>query len=487
MSVLSELEPKKVFHYFEEISGIPRPSYREDKISDYLVEFARERGLEYYQDELKNVIIIKEAAPGYENVEPLILQGHMDMVCEKEPGCTIDFERDGLELYIEGDDIAAQGTTLGGDDGIAVAYALAILDSDDIPHPRLEFICTVAEEVGMDGAMGLDVSMLKGRKLLNLDSEEEGFMLVSCAGGCSAECMLPMEWEQVNGRRMTIEVSGLKGGHSGTEIDKGRANANVLLGRILLELEASFPYRIVSLAGGSKDNAIPRESRAQIVIPENIAEQLPGKIAQIAETLCKEYATSDPNISVRATEAEVRDMRPGEGITALTEEKSHKAVALLNMLPDGIQRMSDDISGLVETSLNLGVLLLTEEKLSLRYAVRSSVGSAKEYLLRHLSLITGEMGGTVEYNGNYPAWEYRKDSALREDMIRIFREMYGHEPQVQAIHAGLECGILAGKIPDLDCVSIGPDMQGVHTTEEKLSISSTRRTWDYVLRVIACK
>lgn len=485
MGVLSELEPKKVFHYFEEISRIPRPSYHEEKISDYLVEFARARGLEYYQDELKNVIIIKEAAPGYEDVEPLILQGHMDMVCEKEPGCTIDFEREGLELCIEGDDITARGTTLGGDDGIAVAYALAILDSDDIPHPRLEFICTVAEEVGMDGAMGLDVSMLKGRKLLNLDSEEEGIMLVSCAGGCSAQCTLPMEWEQVSGRKMTIEVSGLKGGHSGTEIDKGRANANVLMGRILLELEGSFPYRIVSLAGGSKDNAIPRESRVQLVLPDHMAAQMSEQTAQIAETLCREYSTSDPDICVKVTgdEAQGVDIE----VSALTESKSHQAVALLNMLPNGIQRMSDDIRGLVETSLNLGVLLLKEDELSLRYAVRSSVGSAKEYLLRQLSLITGEMGGKMACSGNYPAWEYRKDSVLREDMSRIFREMYGREPQVEAIHAGLECGILAGKIEDLDCVSIGPDMQGVHTTEEKLSISSTRRTWDYVLRVIACK
>ncbi|MDE7434730.1 MAG: aminoacyl-histidine dipeptidase [Lachnospiraceae bacterium] len=485
MGVLSELEPKKVFHYFEEISRIPRPSYHEEKISDYLVEFARARGLEYYQDELKNVIIIKEAAPGYEDVEPLILQGHMDMVCEKEPGCTIDFERDGLELCIEGDDITARGTTLGGDDGIAVAYALAILDSDDIPHPRLEFICTVAEEVGMDGAMGLDVSMLKGRKLLNLDSEEEGIMLVSCAGGCSAQCILPMEWEQVSGQKMTIEVSGLKGGHSGTEIDKGRANANVLMGRILLELEGSFPYRIVSLAGGSKDNAIPRESRVQLVLPDHMAAQMSEQTAQIAETLCREYSTSDPDICVKVTGDEAQGV--DTEVSALTESKSHQAVALLNILPNGIQRMSDDIRGLVETSLNLGVLLLKEDELSLRYAVRSSVGSAKEYLLRQLSLITGEMGGNMACSGNYPAWEYRKDSVLREDMIRIFQEMYGREPQVEAIHAGLECGILAGKIEDLDCVSIGPDMQGVHTTEEKLSISSTRRTWDYVLRVIACK
>lgn len=480
MSVLEGLEPREVFHYFEEISKIPRPSYKEEKISNYLVEFAKAHSLEYYQDGLNNVIIIKEATSGYEEVEPVIIQGHMDMVCEKEPDCTIDFEKDPLSLQIEGDYIMANGTTLGGDDGIAVAYALAILDSDTIAHPRLEFICTVSEEVGMEGAKGIDVSMLKGKKLLNLDSEDEGMMLVSCAGGCSAECVLPAEWEKAAGQEVIIHVSGLKGGHSGAEIDKGRANSNLLLGRILLELSEVFSYQIRELCGGNKDNAIPRESKAVILV-QNQAKKLANHIEEIAEEIGKEFSTSDPDIRVTVTVVESSEAE------VLTADATRKSVVLLNLLPNGIQRMSDDIQGLVETSLNLGVMNLQHENLSLRYAVRSSVGTEKKYLLKKLTALTEEFGGSVTCTGDYPAWEYRKESKFREDMVRIFREMYGYEPKVEAIHAGLECGILAGKIQNLDGVSIGPDMIAIHTTEEKLSISSTQRVWEYILKVLACK
>ena len=480
MSVLEGLEPREVFHYFEEISKIPRPSYKEEKISNYLVEFAKAHSLEYYQDGLNNVIIIKEATSGYEEVEPVIIQGHMDMVCEKEPDCTIDFEKDPLSLQIEGDYIMAHGTTLGGDDGIAVAYALAILDSDTIAHPRLEFICTVSEEVGMEGAKGIDVSMLKGKKLLNLDSEDEGMMLVSCAGGCSAECVLPAEWEKAAGQEVIIHVSGLKGGHSGAEIDKGRANSNLLLGRILLELSEVFSYQIRELCGGNKDNAIPRESKAVILV-QNQAKKLANHIEEIAEEIGKEFSTSDPDIRVTVTVVESSEAE------VLTADATRKSVVLLNLLPNGIQRMSDDIQGLVETSLNLGVMNLQHENLSLRYAVRSSVGTEKKYLLKKLTALTEEFGGSVTCTGDYPAWEYRKESKFREDMVRIFREMYGYEPKVEAIHAGLECGILAGKIQNLDGVSIGPDMIAIHTTEEKLSISSTQRVWEYILKVLACK
>ena len=268
MRVLENLEPKNVFYFFEEISRIPRPSYKEEKISNYLVNFAKERNLEVYQDDLKNVIIIKEATKGYEDVEPIILQGHMDMVCEKEPDCTIDFENDPLTLEIEGDYITAKGTTLGGDDGIAVAYALAILDSDTIEHPRLEVVITVSEEVGMDGANGIDLSMLKGKKVLNLDSEEEGHMLASCAGGCTTVCRLPLAFEKKSGELFEIHISGLLGGHSGGEIDKERANSNLLMGRFFLRLSEKTPFAIAELAGGTKDNAIPRETTAKLMTRE---------------------------------------------------------------------------------------------------------------------------------------------------------------------------------------------------------------------------
>ncbi len=481
MGVLTELEPKEVFHYFEEICNIPHPSYKEERISDYCVAFAKEHGLTVYQDEWKNVIIIKEATPGYEDVEPLILQGHLDMVCEKEPGCEINFDEDGIQLQIEGDSITAKGTTLGGDDGIAVAYALAILASDTISHPRLEVVFTVAEEVGMEGATNIDVSMLKGKKLLNLDSEEEGYMLISCAGGCSVECTLPVAWEEMSGILMEICVEGLTGGHSGVEIDKGRANSNLLMGRVLSELEKKTAYAIAELQGGSKDNAIPRETHARVIVPKGQERVLVAAIEGIEKAVSAEYATSDPELHIQVKEL-------GEQTEfALTAEDAKKVLLLINYLPNGIQRMSTDIEGLVETSLNMGVLNLTKEQLSLRYAVRSSVGTAKEHLVSRLEQLTEYMGGKTKRNGDYPAWEYKKDSALREDMVRVYKEMYGKEPIIQAIHAGLECGILAGKIEGLDAVSVGPDMSGVHTTEEKLSISSTKRVWEYLVNVIQCR
>ncbi|MBQ3512742.1 MAG: aminoacyl-histidine dipeptidase [Lachnospiraceae bacterium] len=479
MGILSNLEPKEVFHYFEEICSIPHPSYKEEKISNYLVDFAKERGLEYYQDELKNVIIIKEATKGYEDVEPLILQGHMDMVCEKEPDCTIDFEKDGLSLEITGDYISAKGTTLGGDDGIALAYALAVLDSDSILHPRIEFVCTVSEEVGMEGATGIDLSMLKGKRLLNLDSEEEGILLVGCAGGCSAECTLPLKWQQAEGETLELAVEGLVGGHSGAEIDKGRGNSNILMGRILMEALSITPVFLAELEGGNKDNAIPRETKAKVVVKDGKAFR--EAVERSAKAIKEEFSITEPDMEVliKTAKEEAREV--------LDEVTNQKVITLLNTLPNGIQTMSANIPGLVETSLNLGRLRLNKNQLSLCYATRSSVGTAKKYLLQKMDFILRQFGGTLQCHGDYPAWEYKKDSKLRETMVEIYEEMYGKTPEIQAIHAGLECGILAGKIEGLDCVSIGPDMVSIHTTQEKLSVSSTKRVWEYLLEVIKRK
>lgn len=481
MGVLSNLEPKEVFHYFEEICNIPHPSYKEEKISNYCVDFAHKHGLEVYQDDLKNIIIIKEATPGYEQIEPIIIQGHLDMVCEKEADYEIDFENDGLELLIEGDYVTAKGTTLGGDDGIAVAYGLAILASDTISHPRLEVIFTVAEEVGMEGATGIDVSMLKGKKLLNIDSEEEGYMLISCAGGCRADCSLPVSWERKTGIAVDVTVTGLIGGHSGVEINKGLGNSNTLLGRVLLEAGQAAEYNLISMEGGAKDNAIPRESKARVLLDSAFVNDFISSVELSNQHISQELSTSDPDVKITVITA-------GETTEdVLSGDLSKKAVLLITHLPNGIQRMSDNIEGLVESSLNLGVLLLTKENLSLRYSVRSSVKSYKEYLLSKLNALVKYFGGSVLVAGDYPAWEYKKDSKLREDMIDVYKKMYGKEPIIQAIHAGLECGILSSKIEGLDCVSFGPNMAGIHTTEEKLSISSTKRVWEYLLEVLKLK
>jgi len=478
MNVLENLQPKEVFHYFEEISRIPRASYKEKLISDYCVAFAKKRDLEVYQDSLYNVIIIKEASKGYEDVEPIILQGHLDMVCEKEPESDINFDIDPIRLMIEGDNITADGTTLGGDDGIAVAYALAILDSTTIAHPRLEVIFTVCEEVGMDGATGIDVSMLKGKRLLNLDSEEEGYMLVSCAGGCTTTCSLPISYEEKSGVIANLKVTGLIGGHSGGEIHKGRANSNLIAGRFLLNLAEKLEFSLISIEGGTKDNAIPRETVFEIVLREEDTKIFADEVFGFCEILRQEYASSDPNVTMQCVLLKESLKK------VLTKETLTKSLLLLNHLPAGIIRMSMDIEDLVETSLNMGILRIVDDKMEMVYSVRSSVKTQKELLITKLRTLTEYVGGTIRIHGDYPAWEYKKESIFRDKVVDIFERMYCKKPIIQAIHAGLECGILSNKIKDLDGVSIGPDMESIHTTEEKLSISSTKRVWEYVLEVL---
>lgn len=481
MGVLSGLKPEGVWKYFEDLCSIPHGSYNEKGVSDYCVAFAKERGLEVYQDAAWNVIIIKEASKGYEEAEPVIIQGHLDMVCEKKPDCDIDFEKDGLRLAVDGDYVYAEGTTLGGDDGIAIAYALAILDDDRIEHPRLEAVFTTAEEVGMDGAMALDTSMLKGHTVLNLDSEEEGTLLAGCAGGCSAMIQLPVQKVRKKGVQVTLTVNGLKGGHSGVKIDKGRGNANILMARVLSGLNEKVSCQLISLAGGQKDNAIPRECKAQLLVAAEQMEALQAFAASCDAVLKKEYAATDAGVSVAV------NVQSETGADVLTEDSLLNVLALIHALPNGIQTMSGDIPGLVETSLNLGILDIKEDGLILRYALRSSVGTAREWLAKKMELIAASFGAALVLNGIYPAWEYRRDSRLREHMVKIYEEMFGITPKVEAIHAGLECGILASKITDLDCVSMGPNMLNIHTTEEKASISSVERMWNYILEILKRK
>lgn len=478
--VLKELEPKAVFHYFEEICNIPHGSGNIEKISDYLADFARERNLFYIQDELKNVIIIKEASCGYEEVEPVIIQGHMDMVAVKTPECAIDMEKEPLKLAIDGDYVYAKETSLGGDDGIAVAYALALLDSEEIVHPRLEIVITVDEETGMEGARGIDLSMLKGHRLLNLDSEEEGIFLTSCAGGARVNCELPLQWEEAEGTLYEVDIRGLAGGHSGAEIHKERGNSNSLFGRLLAECGNDTSYRVVQIEGGLADNAIPRETKATILVLEK-EEVFEKNIRSFEERVKKELESKDPGFSVYMERKEHMKRE------VFSKESTRRAAALLFSLPNGVQAMSMDVEGLVETSLNMGIVETKQEVFRIEFSVRSSMESAKETLIRKLDMITGLCGGACQVSGSYPGWAYRKNSPLRDSMIRVYREMYGKEPEIQAIHAGLECGLFSEKIPDLDCISFGPDMKDIHTTEEKLSISSVKRVWEYCIEVLKQK
>lgn len=475
MGVLEHLEPHGVFHFFEEISSIPRGSGNTRKISDYCVGFAKERGLEYHQDSSNNVILIKEATAGYEQAEPVILQGHLDMVCEKEHGCTKDMEQEGLDLIVEEDRVRARGTTLGGDDGIAVAMVLAVLDSKELPHPRIEAVFTVDEEIGMMGAADLDLSPVKGKKLINIDSEEEGIFTVSCAGGNTTECRLPLVRVPFAGIALSLTVGGLLGGHSGAEIDKGRANANMLLGRLLYAAQEKSALRLVAVEGGKKDNAIPQQSHALLVAAD--ADAVRAVAAELELAFQHEYQKTDPGIFVKIEDA-VADVTPmGEVTTA-------KVINLLTCMPNGVQQMSADIAGLVQTSLNLGTLITGEAELLATFSIRSSIATQKQMLVDRLSCQMRQLGGNVHVLGDYPAWEYKQNSALRDLMTGVFRRQYGRDPEISAIHAGLECGLFLGKRPDLDCVSIGPDLTEIHTYRESMSISSVQRVWNFLIEVL---
>ena len=481
MSVLENLGPEKVYHYFEEICNIPHGSTNLDRISSYLEKFAADRDLWYVRDASNNVIIIKEATPGYEDVEPIMIQGHMDMVAVKKPDCDIDLWTEPLRLKVDGDYIYAEGTSLGGDDGIAVAYALAILDSEDIKHPRVEVVITTDEEIGMEGATAIDLSMLKSKRMLNIDSEEEGILLTSCAGGLRADCNIPVSKEQKDGQFYRVEIGGLTGGHSGAEINKERGNAIKLLARVLGTVQDSVEFQIADIYGGEKDNAIPREACAIVCVADQQANILMDKINELDAILKNENQTKEKNLYVQIR----KDVKEQKAV--LTTESTNRVISFLMALPNGIMNMSMDIAGLVETSLNVGVLELKEDMLVSKSALRSSIETAKEYLLKQVENVTKMVGGSIETSGDYPGWQYNPDSKLRALMIEVYKEMSQKDPQVEALHAGLECGIMISKIPGLDCVSFGPDILDIHTTEERLSISSTNRMWDYLLEILARK
>lgn len=472
---LAGLEPKSVFSYFEKICSIPHGSGNTKAISDYLVSFAKEHGLKYIQDDINNVIIFGEGTCGYEDHTPVIIQGHMDMVCEKDADCPIDMTCEGLDVTHDGEYVFAKGTTLGGDDGIAVAYALALLADKSIPHPPLEVVITVDEETGMDGATGIDLSALKGRTLLNIDSEEEGIFTVSCAGGAKATISLPVQRRAVYGPCVRLTVEGLQGGHSGVEIHKNRANATKVMGEFLSRVQKLMPLCITGLAGGSKDNAIPRSCQVTLVALGMYIERINDVAAQLQAEIREQY--DEPDVIIRGDDVDAL------GGNALTTECSSKVIALLNAAPNGVQTWSQDIPGLVQTSLNLGIAELKEE-LRLTFAVRSSVNQEKRDLLARLEELARFYDGTYSERGDYPAWEYKKDSSLRDTMVQTYRDLFGKEPEVVAIHAGLECGLLSEKLPGLDCVSIGPEMHDIHTSREKLGIASTQRTWEFIQEVL---
>lgn len=472
---LQGLEPESVFRYFEEICAIPHGSRNTKAISDYLVSFAKAHGLRYRQDESNNVVIFAPGTCGLEDHESVILQGHMDMVCEKDAGCPLDMAVDGLDVTHDGCCVFAKGTTLGGDDGIAVAYALAILDDNTIAHPPLEVIITVDEEIGMLGAAAMDLADVKGRTMLNLDSEDEGIFTVSCAGGATCTVSLNAERKAVYGPCVRLSVEGLRGGHSGAEIHKNRANANKVMGDFLGRIQKLMPLCLTSFSGGSKDNAIPRTCQATVVAMGIGLERINDIAAQLQQEVRETY--DEPEALVQAFDVDAL------GGNALTTAATADVISLLCAAPNGVQAYCPDMPELVQTSLNLGIAKLGD-RFTATFSVRSSVNAEKEGLITKLKELADFYNGTYSQSGTYPAWEFRKDSRLRDVMVPIYTRMFGKEPKVLAIHAGLECGLLGDKLPGLDCVSIGPQMHDIHTSREKLEIASTKRTWDFLLEVL---
>lgn len=480
MNILKDLQPNDVFKYFEEISQIPRGSGDEKRISDYLAKFGNDLGLETIQDEALNIIIKKPATKGYENAPTVILQGHMDMVCEKNIDTIHDFTKDPLELKVDGDFIYANGTTLGADNGIAIAYGMAILASNDIPHPNLELLVTTDEETGMSGAMALNGEYLDGKILLNLDSEEEGFFLVSCAGGVRTNVSLDIKWEETkeNLRALEISLRNLKGGHSGMEINKERGNSNKLMGRVLNALLENVDFSLAYINGGSKDNAIPRECDALIVLEESNIEKVIEICKEFDLMFKNELEANDKDVTVKVCETlEI----PNE---VFSKDSTYKAIKILNLIPNGVDTMSMAIKDLVQSSTNLGVVETNNKSIIFKNATRSSVGTLKEKIVKQTSDIAEVLGAKCEIAAPYPEWQYNPKSKIRELCKKVYKDVTGEDAKIIAIHAGLECGLLGEKIKDLDMISFGPNMFDVHTPNEHLSISSTMNVWKLLLEIL---
>ncbi len=476
MSVLSTLTPCEVFRYFEEISAVPRGSGRRVKIADYCENFAKEKGLSVYRDSANNVVIFKEASKGYENAEPIIIQGHLDMVWQKDETCQKDLENEGLDLYIDGDFIRAKGTTLGADNGIAVAMAMAILANDTLSHPKLEVVFTTDEEIGMLGAKELDVKVLSAKKMINVDSEEPGVITVSCAGGSDFTMTIPYNREVATGEKVVISLKGLKGGHSGIEIDSGRVNANILAGRILGHLANKYDFDIALINGGNRANAIANLCRIELVA-ENGGE-LAASAKEYIDWVKTEIFAKEENFTA---EIEVLEKREYEVLGKCEKDKLIYALAIS---PNGVQEMSAEIENLVETSLNLGILETKADEISMTFALRSSKKTALFALCEKLEIFAKCLGLKADASGFYPPWEFKKDSKMQELCVGVYEEMFGDRPKIEAIHAGLECAVFAGAIDGLDCISIGPRVLDAHTTKERLSISSTKEVYDLLINIL---
>ena len=483
MSNIAEFEPKKVFKFFEEISKIPRGSGNTSGIANYCLDFAKSRGFLTVKDDAGNIVIFAEGTEGYENSETVILQGHLDMVCEKTADCNIDMQNEPVKLCTDGEYIWADKTTLGADDGIAIAYMLAILDSPEIPHPPLEILLTNDEEVGLVGASAFDASILKGKKLINIDSEEEGVITVSCAGGVRAFCELPLDFVKSDSSMTAykLEIKGLLGGHSGIDINKHRVNANIILARLLNHISKVTEIYVSELDGGKKTNVIAKYAGCVICFDKENIETVKNAVEQFSYIITKEIFYTEPNVKVAITPCEMP-------LYHANIESTRRLIFTVMQIPDGIQGMNPDIPEMVQTSLNLGELTLDDNTLKMGFLIRSNDAEGKQRTSEKLVSFVEYLGGSIELKHDYPAWEYRPYSALRDIMVSAYEEVYFDKPQISALHAGLECGVIGAKLSNIDMTSIGPQLLDVHTPYERMSISSAERCWRFLLKALEkCK
>ena len=471
---LNKLESKEVFRWFQEISKIPRESRNEKAISDYLVNFAKERNLEVYQDHMYNVIIKKKGTAGYEKKPALIIQGHTDMVCEKTADSKHDFSKDPIELILEGDILRANNTTLGADDGIAISMAMALLDSKDIPHPPLELLATTVEETGMDGALVVTGEHLSGTTMINIDGEEEGIFFVSCAGGLTTLTEFDIKREANNDDTFVIEVINLRGGHSGMEIIKQRANAIKVLGRLLSSVQNDIC--LSKIHGGAKHNAIAKDAYA--LVTTKSFDKVKATLESVATSIKNEYRVEDSNMTIKIEKQE-------KAKEVMLKNISDNIIDFMMLVPDGVLYMSKDIEGLVQTSANNGILREENNKLEFTISIRSCVASSVEEIKKRVE-IAGKKTNCSKFGitGGYPAWEYDANSRIKDIAPTIYKKVTGKEAKLEAIHAGLECGILKGPLPNVDMISMGPNIYDVHTPKEHLSVSSVDRVWKFLKELI---
>ncbi|HRZ96113.1 MAG TPA: aminoacyl-histidine dipeptidase [Paludibacter sp.] len=477
---MKTIEPQKLWNYFHEITQIPRPSKKEERIIAYLKTFSEKNKLEYKIDAVGNVLICKPATKGFENSKILILQAHVDMVCEKNSDVAFNFDTDPIQTYIDGDWVKAKGTTLGGDNGIGMAMMLAVLSSNNLKHPALECLFTVDEETGLTGAFALDNKLLKGEVLINLDSEDDGIIFIGCAGGIDTTATLSYTEEKTTEGyfAFTVTVSGLKGGHSGDDINKGLGNANKILNRYLWNINRKTDLRLHAFNGGNLRNAIPREATATVSVPwsekENVRIELNHYIADIE----KEFGEVEPQLKITLESEKLPE-------TVIDKNTSEKLLNALYACPHGVKAMSRDMPGLVETSTNLAsVKMQPDTKILITTSQRSSVETSKHDIAHQVESVFRLAGAVVTHGDGYPGWKPN----VKSDMLKIaeesFTRLFNEKAQVRAIHAGLECGLFLEKYPHLDMISIGPQMYGVHSPDERLSISSTQKCWKWLVDVL---